>query len=1148
MKHLKLFVSLSALLVAAVGCGIQEESASGGDAGVSARRERNAEIAPFELVNGGFGAGAGGWTTGGVPVSAGCSGPSGAPSMGVWQKNALNFGFSKTMVSQTVRVVNPSTVTFRVIAAVRADQPDAVFTISLSSVSGVSTTGPQTGTSLVTPAEFSLSVATKVPNESVTVWIEGASSKFWAGCYGPIITNARLTAVPTMNSTSTSVVAASVPTAPQTTLPTVSTTSPPAGTPSGGSSSTTSTTSTIAQPTTTSLATTTSVTSAVPSTTTSVKPAVTVSVAAPSSVVVRDCKLVAGGTCKGVAALESDQFLGSLKLEYLNASGSSFTDVSEIAANFRQADLHQSNFEEVDLSRSNFTDANLVGARLAGARFGDDAEEVSNYVSAASLRYARLDHADLSRVTFGSTSLQGASLVGANLQGASLRGARLNGADLRGADLRGARTNGLVASGVKLSPGYVAVGASILGPQVNVSAPRISEWIGDALLPFAMESRPTDQQIAARSCQSLAFYSPRSSRTFEEKEQDYAKLERSKLRRAKLDGLDLTGVNFDGLELSEVSFVNANLAGASFRGANLSGANFKGATLTNVDMSGANVTSVDFRAAREFANVRSGCTFTTEGGQVTLPKGWRLDQTVASLQTDTNSRKAKEVRSKFYIVNRGLLLGPTAILAGVNLAGVNLDSIDLSSAVLSDVSTASADCVPIVRQRQSQKGLALPNGYQFSNDVLFGPEVDLCGANLSNLNLHRLDLSSANLASVQSGGVKGSPILPSGWALAAGYLVGPGVALSRVDLSTADLSNVNFEGALLDSVNLSRAKLAGASGVELRDVKSSWPKGYAVRMETLFGPDVDLSGVVVAAENFPDSERSLTGVDLTRAKLDNVALSGFIGNPDLPRGWVLADGYLVGPTARLEDRLINVTWDVGRRLQVPEGYVRVGDRLVGRDVLIDSVAGAVENVDLTGATIHPDAFQRAQLANVRGIGISPAKDRPRFEIEGMPIARGWEVTRRGTIVGPSADLTGVDLEGDRINITDLSKARLDRVHAVRVIVREPEKLRLPAGWRYAGGMFLGKTADLSGADLSDLVLNDDLSGAILTGAFGSKITGKPKLPAGWAIRSGFLIGPEADIVCTSLGQRDLAPGQFGRFGAYFDPGYFGVSRPSRPLC
>ena len=156
-RILGVVVVIAAVIVA---CGPSETSAP---------RARNTTTGSASLINGKFVAGGGGWQVAGSPAGAGCKASGGAPSLGVWKKDALAFGYRKTTVSQGVVIPNPSTVVLTIAGAVRDDQRDAKFVVDLKSSTQVSSTGEQTGSALVLPQTFTLTVSTSSPNELVTV-------------------------------------------------------------------------------------------------------------------------------------------------------------------------------------------------------------------------------------------------------------------------------------------------------------------------------------------------------------------------------------------------------------------------------------------------------------------------------------------------------------------------------------------------------------------------------------------------------------------------------------------------------------------------------------------------------------------------------------------------------------------------------------------------------------------------------------------------------------------------------------------------------------------------------------------------------------------------------------------------------------------
>ena len=137
---------------------------------------------------------------------------------------------------------------------------------------------------------------------------------------------------------------------------------------------------------------------------------------------------------------------------------------------------------------------------------------------------------------------------------------------------------------------------------------------------------------------------------------------------------------------------------------------------------------------------------------------------------------------------------------------------------------------------------------------------------------------------------------------------------------------------------------------------------------------------------------------------------------------------------------------------------------------------------------------------------------------GLP--NDWQLIA-GYLVGPSADLSGVNLTD-----ADLRGAVLTGVRSGGIT---GTPMALPDGWQLIAGYLVGPGADLSGADLSGAnLINTDLDGADLTGAdlhgvSSGGITGTPSsLPDGWALISGYLVGPVADLRGASLTGADLS--------------------------
>ncbi len=127
--------------------------------------------------------------------------------------------------------------------------------------------------------------------------------------------------------------------------------------------------------------------------------------------------------------------------------------------------------------------------------------------------------------------------------------------------------------------------------------------------------------------------------------------------------------------------------------------------------------------------------------------------------------------------------------------------------------------------------------------------------------------------------------------LTGAYLTG--AFLDDVDLSGANLTGANVIGAILDGANLSGANLTGANL-------------YDTQLES-----ANLAGANLIYTNLTNAQ--LTGATLTNARLSafneepganltGVSSGSILGTPaTLPSGWLLIDGYLIGPGANLSN-------------------------------------------------------------------------------------------------------------------------------------------------------------------------------------------------------------------------------------------------------
>ena len=169
-----------------------------------------------------------------------------------------------------------------------------------------------------------------------------------------------------------------------------------------------------------------------------------------------------------------------------------------------------------------------------------------------------------------------------------------------------------------------------------------------------------------------------------------------------------------------------------------------------------------------------------------------------------NNREAKPFMNTMIVVkgSNGMEydIKPGAQLAGAQLAEVDLIRADLRKAILQGANLRGAN-------------LTVAN---------------LTGANLTGADLTGANLNGASLTGIVSGKITGVPkVLPKGYKLINGYIIGPNVNLTSADLTGVNLRGVNLRGANLTSAILTGANLTGANltGTNLTGIVSGQIKG-----------------------------------------------------------------------------------------------------------------------------------------------------------------------------------------------------------------------------------------------------------------------------------------------------------------------------------
>jgi uncharacterized protein YjbI with pentapeptide repeats len=392
---------------------------------------------------------------------------------------------------------------------------------------------------------------------------------------------------------------------------------------------------------------------------------------------------------------------------------------------------------------------------------------------------------------------------------------------------------------------------------------------------------------------------------------------------------------------------------------------------------------------------------------------------------------------------------------------------------------------------------SLPLEFTIINGVMFGPV-----ANITSTTIGNADLRNTNLNGIISGGVIGNPVLPAGWKMIKGYLVGPG----------ADLSNADLSGSCLEDIDLERTKLDNALlfGVSSRHLTGtpSLPEDYQLIGGLLIGPDVVIKN------------SDISSLDLSTSNMAGVMSENVIAEKTiLPPGWRLVNGYLIGKNAKVgkADLSNQVLFDVdisevdfsecifeglkgyslrGKPAELPDDWD------LSNGILIGPTAN-VSELDLSGTDLSG-----IPLAGPLAIRGKPSKLPPKWKFLG------------DLFIGPQANLEFLNIQD-----LDLSEIDLEGVSSGN-LVGSPRKL--PSGWQLLAGHLVGPGADLRFADLSGRDLRGiNLDGADLGDADLSNCTigpgiGRPaRLPKHFfSIENGF-IGPQLILSGIQITHNDL---------------------------
>ena len=246
-------------------------------------------------------------------------------------------------------------------------------------------------------------------------------------------------------------------------------------------------------------------------------------------------------------------------------------------------------------------------------------------------------------------------------------------------------------------------------------------------------------------------------------------------------------------------FINTDLSYATFRNIDISG----------VDLSSSNLNKI----------ISDNITYDLD---TLLPTGYIFYN---DMILGSNINAAVVNLPDGYGIFDDKLVGPQMII----------DSIDLSNEDLQNINLKYSNISGIIYNNNTK----LPQGYKIINDNnrLLGPYLEISEIDLSNEDLRNVDFTNTHIQNISS---YSNTQLPNGLIIVDGKLVGEGVSLSNVDIKGQDISSWNLYGMRTEGITLG-TDIHGNPVKNSTTENVILPPGYVIRKGYLIGPGVDLS-------------------------------------------------------------------------------------------------------------------------------------------------------------------------------------------------------------------------------------------------------------------------------------------------------------------
>jgi len=509
---------------------------------------------------------------------------------------------------------------------------------------------------------------------------------------------------------------------------------------------------------------------------------------------------------------------------------------------------------------------------------------------------------------------------------------------------------------------------------------------------------------------------------------------------------NLKNCNFD--EITMIS--NKNFVDVDFSHTNLDGVIFKNVFFLNCKFHNSRLNKTDFSSCK-FRGLDSKFII----GTPILPNDYKFwyGQILGPYIHLNSYNDMKNLNDSVY----RLFIDNDLDYTGSDFSGIDLTQIFIeryykNNSIFNYVNFSGADFTRIVFDCKSLTLVSsgkiigvpksMPKGYNLIKGYILGKDVNLTNADLSDTYLHNIDLSESIMTGIISGNIKGEPKLPYSYKLINGYIIGPDVNLSNVDLTDFDLSNMDLRYCELKNIISSNIK-----GLPLL------PEGYKVIKNSILGPNVILNNI-----DFKDVD--LSNLNLMNCNLKGVLSGNIKGNPILPYGYRLINGYILGID-------VNLT-----------------------------------NADLSGIDLSDIDLSNSTLDGLISKNVS---GQPKLPIDYKII--------NGYIIGPNVNLKGADLQDLNISNIDLKRVKSGSIQGTPI---------LPNLYKLINGFILGPDVDLTNCYLIDIDLNEiDLSNALLKGLVSENIKGSPILPSDYKLMNGYIIGPDVYLHNADLSNLNL---------------------------